>query len=106
MNMPGFTAEASVYPRSGHYQMTASRAGGDATQVNPAQVTCEPCPGGGQVCCRPAPEVGEPEVCWSDNCVMCVPHTYCYQDPSTTNPRCQICVRETCTGINSMWHTC
>jgi hypothetical protein len=36
----------------------------------------------------------------------CIPSTTCYQDPSTTDSRCQICYRDNCDGTGSVWHTC
>jgi hypothetical protein len=68
MTMPGFSAEASLRESSGHYQMAVSWVGVSATRVHPAQVECGPCQGGRRLCCRPAPEIGEPEVCWSLRC--------------------------------------
>jgi hypothetical protein len=36
----------------------------------------------------------------------CVPTVTCRQDPATTDPRGQICVRDNCDGTASAWHTC
>jgi|SRR5215217_4045336 len=98
-----FSAEASLYARSGHYQMTASWVGGDATRVNPVQIECLPCRRGRRVCCRPGPEIGEPEVCWSESC-HCVPTTVCYPHPD--DPRCTVCDRDNCDGTGATWTTC
>lgn len=38
--------------------------------------------------------------------VTCTPTTRCFQDPATTNPRCQICYRDNCDGTASVRHTC
>ena len=34
MNMPGFTADSSLYERSGHYQSEATRSSGNGTNDN------------------------------------------------------------------------
>lgn len=48
MNMPGFTAESSVYRTSGHYQMAAGfDANGGVVQLQACDVDClRECPGG------------------------------------------------------------
>lgn len=93
MNMPGFTAEASLYRTDEHYYRAVLAGSGLSNQSVTMAFDWPPflcvwfpfLPG-----CPPP----------------CVPTTRCSQDPATTDPRCQICYRDNCDGTGSMWHTC
>lgn len=73
MNMPGFSAEASLYRTSGSYQFVPISFGRDGAgaQVAPSLIYptwCGPClPNGLHYCCSTVPRTGSP--CWWSPCV-------------------------------------
>jgi len=112
MRIPGFTAEASL--SKGHQRSYRTGAAGFPAaiqvvpQISPGPITrCGACradatspTGYSWVCCTDGD-------CETRSCrPPCVPTTRCYQDPATTDPRCQVCYRDNCDGTGSMWYTC
>lgn len=115
---PNFLAEHSIYDSSRHYRRVRrerTTAAVTSAFVNPdcfancynnCSGDCLGLVGSGRGACLQECRRVAADCTVACTVAGCVPSTTCYQDTTTTDPKCLVCYRDNCDGTNSVWYTC